>query len=410
MIPLAQLTTADQELQAPISTAADLPFAPAVGGAPGPTGLYIHVPFCIHKCHYCDFYSLVETGPRSRRPAFTDRLIEEIRAAAPWLGGPLATVFVGGGTPTLLEPDLWAKLLAAIRTDLNLQPDCEFTVEANPDALSAELLEVLISGGVNRLSMGAQSFDPKLLKALERTHDPDNVRRSVELARAAGITNFNLDLIFGIPGQTLEGWATDLDAVLALGPAHLSCYNLTYEPSTPLAAKLRRGAIQRVDEDVEAEMYEATMDRLGGAGFEHYEISNWALPGRACRHNLLYWRNGSWWPLGPGAAGHVDGVRWKNAPRLGDYLRVRRLPPITGVERLDQDGRIGETLMLGLRLLEGIALDRLETLLAVGDRGETRRLAIERHTASGLLEQPDGRLRFTRGGLLLADTVLADLL
>ncbi len=410
MVPLAQLTTADEGLQAPISTAVDLPFSPGPGWGTGPTGLYIHVPFCVHKCHYCDFYSLVETGPQSRRPAFTDRLIEEIHAAAPWLGGPLATVFVGGGTPTLLEPDLWVRLLAAIRSDLDLQSDCEFTVEANPDALTAELLDVLVAGGVNRLSMGAQSFDPKLLKALERTHDPDNVRRGVEMIRAAGITNFNLDLIFGIPGQDLEGWAADLDAVLALEPTHLSCYNLTYEPNTPLAAKLRRGAIQRVDEDVEAEMYEATMDRLGGAGFEHYEISSWARPGRACRHNLLYWRNGSWWPLGPGAAGHVDGVRWKNAPRLGEYLRVRPLPPITGQEQLDQDGRIGETLMLGLRLLEGIALDRLEAMLAVGARGEPRRRAVERHTASGLLEQRAGRLRFTRGGLLLADTVLADLL
>ncbi len=410
MVPLAQLTSTDEGLQAPNSTAADLPFAAGAGWGPGPTGLYIHVPFCIHKCHYCDFYSLVETGPHSRRPAFTDRLIEEIHAAGPWLAGPLETIFVGGGTPTLLEPDLWTRLLAAIRADLNLQPDCEFTVEANPDALSAELLEVLVAGGVNRLSMGAQSFDPTLLKVLERTHDPDNVRRGVAQARAAGITNFNLDLIFGIPGQVLEGWVRDLDAVLALEPAHLSCYNLTYEPNTPLAAKLRRGAIQRVDEDVEAAMYEATMDRLAGAGFEHYEISNWARPGRACRHNLLYWRNGSWWPLGPGAAGHVDGVRWKNAPRLGDYLRVRPLPPITGQEQLDQDGRIGEILMLGLRLLEGIGLDRLEALLAVGDRGELRRLAVERHTATGLLEQRDGRLRFTRAGLLLADTVLADLL
>ena len=410
MVPLAQLTSTDEGLQAPISTAADLPFAPGAAGGPGPTGLYIHVPFCIHKCHYCDFYSLVETGPKSRRPAFTDRLIEEIQAAGPWLTGPLETIFVGGGTPTLLEPDLWTRLLAAIRGDLNLQPDYEFTVEANPDTLSAELLEVLAAGGVNRLSMGAQSFDPALLKALERTHDPDNVPRGVEMARAAGITNFNLDLIFGIPGQTLEGWARDLETVLALEPAHLSCYNLTYEPNTPLAAKLRRGVIQRVDEDVEAAMYEATIDRLAGAGFEHYEISNWARPGRACRHNLLYWRNGSWWPLGPGAAGHVDGVRWKNAPRLGDYLRVRPLPPITRQEQLDQDGRIGEILMLGLRLLEGIGLDRLAALLAVGDRGELRRLAVERHTATGLLEQTDGRLRFTRAGLLLADTVLVDLL
>jgi oxygen-independent coproporphyrinogen-3 oxidase len=410
MIPLAQLTSGDLGLQARISTAADLPFFSGAEWGPDPSGLYIHVPFCIHKCHYCDFYSLVETGPESRQPAFTDRLIQEIRAAGPWLGRPLETIFVGGGTPTLLEPVQWSRLLAAIDSELILHPGCEFTVEANPDTLSAELLEVLAAGGVNRLSMGAQSFDPAMLKALERTHDPSNVRRGVELARSAGITNINMDLIFGIPGQLPDGWAADLDAVLALEPAHLSCYNLTYEPNTPLAEKLRRGAIQRVDQDIEADMYEATIDRLAGAGFEHYEISNWARPGRACRHNLLYWRTGSWWPLGPGAAGHVDGVRWKNAPRLGEYLRVGPLPPITETEQLDQDGRIGEILMLGLRLMEGISLDRLEALLAVGDRGAHRRLAVDRHTAAGLLEQPDGRLRFTRAGLLLADTVLADLL
>lgn len=406
MIPLAQLTTSDPRLQALSMTASDLPLA----GGPGPRGLYVHVPFCVHKCHYCDFYSLVETGPDSRRPAFTDRLIEEIRAAAPRVPCPLQTIFVGGGTPTLLEPGLWARLLAAIRTHLPLAPGLEFTVEANPDSLEPELLDVLVRGGVNRLSIGAQSFNPRLLATLERRHDPANVRRAVGLARAAGITNVNLDLIFGIPGQDLDTWLADLDEAVSLEPLHLSCYSLMYEPNTPLTARMRSGAIRRVDEEVEAAMYEATIDRLHEAGFEHYEISSWARPGRACAHNLLYWRNESWWPLGPGAAGHVEGIRWKNVPRLGDYLRVGPLPPITDVEQLDEDGTVGEILMLGLRLTEGIGEAQLRTLLARGRRGPQRASAIEQQVAAGLLARRDGFLRFTRAGLLLADTVLAEVL
>ena len=388
MVPLAQLTNTAAGLQ------------PC-----GPRGLYIHVPFCLHKCHYCDFYSFVETGRESRQPAFTDRLIEEIQATAPGLQKPLETIFVGGGTPTLLAPDLWTRLLQAIRDCLALAPDLEFTVEANPETITAPLLEVLAGGGVNRLSLGAQSFDPTALRTLERRHDPANVGRGVSLARAAGITNINLDLIFGIPGQDLDGWRADLEIAIALEPAHLSCYGLMYEPNTPLTARLRAGAIQRVDEDTEAQMYETACDRLEAVGFEQYEISNWARPGRACRHNLLYWRNESWWPMGPAAAGHVNGVRWKNVGRLSDYLRVRPLPPITDVEQLDEDGRVGETLMLGLRLNEGIGHARLEALLAGG-----RAQVVRRQVAAGLLEHCEGRLRFTKRGRLLADTVLADLL
>ncbi len=384
MVPLAQLTNTAAGLQ------------PC-----GPRGLYMHVPFCLHKCHYCDFYSLVETGPESRQPAFTDRLIEEIRATAPGLWRPLETIFVGGGTPTLLAPDLWARLLRVIAECLPLAADLEFSVEANPETITALLLETLVGGGVNRLSLGAQSFDRTALRTLERRHDPATVRRSIRLARAAGITNINLDLIFGIPGQDLDGWRTDLQIAIALGPDHLSCYGLTYEPNTPLTSRLRAGAIQRVDEDTEARMYEATCDMLDAAGYEQYEISNWARPGRACRHNLLYWRNESWWPMGPGAAGHVNGVRWKNIPRLSDYLRVGPMPPITDVEELDENGRMGEILMLGLRLNEGISHD-----LLTGDRVNV----VRRHVATGLLEHCEGRVRFTPRGRLLADTVLAELL
>jgi oxygen-independent coproporphyrinogen-3 oxidase len=389
-------------------TAADLPGLCGREGPDRPRGLYVHVPFCFHKCHYCDFYSIVDS--RGREGAFVERLLEEIAASGPYLAEcRIETVFVGGGTPTLLAPGLWERLLEAL-AGLPLLPLAEITVEANPETVTEELLAVLVAGGVNRLSIGAQSFDPAHLRTLDRRHDPANVRRSVCLARAAGLENLNLDLIFATPGQSLRSWEDDLSEALALRPDHLSCYALTYEPGTPLESRLRRGEVRRADEELEARMYLAAVERLGGEGFEHYEISNWTLPGRRCRHNLLYWSNASWWPLGPGAAGHVAGVRWKNAPRLGAYLETHGLPPVIDVEALDADGRVGETLMLGLRLVEGIPLAELEELLSRGRRGPRRRAAIAGAEAGGLLERAAGRLRLTRRGLLLTDSVVRDLL
>ncbi len=433
MSRLAHLTSPGEPIQekSGTRTAADLslppPLAPLVppgrrektcsgglsGTGRGPRGVYVHVPFCLHKCHYCDFYSIAgdgDGGRRDRRGVFVQRLIEEIRASAVFLGPPIETIFFGGGTPTLLPSGLWKDLLAALRDHQPRAADCELTVEANPETVDEPLVEALVAGGVNRLSIGAQSFDPRHLRTLERRHDPARVVRSVQIARRGGVANINIDLIFGIPGQTLAQWLEDLQEVLALEPTHLSCYALSYESNTPLTAKLRAGRINRIDEDLEARMYEAVIDRLAAAGFEHYEISSWARPGRRCRHNLLYWRNDQWWPLGPAAAGHVAGVRWKNVPHLGRYLREGPLPAITDVERLDEDGRIGEELMLRLRLIEGIECGLLEQLLAAGARGCERGVAIRRHTAAGNLQRSNDRLRLTRHGLLVADSVLADLL
>jgi oxygen-independent coproporphyrinogen-3 oxidase len=373
-----------------------------------PRALYVHVPFCRRKCHYCDFYSVV--GEAVQHEQFVHRLVTEMEAASRFFRGPAESIFVGGGTPSLLRPELWEELLVAFRRHLPLADELEFTVEANPETVDAELIDALAAGGVNRLSVGAQSFRRPLLAALGRLHEPEKVRRSVELARAGGITNISLDLIFAIPGQTLAHWQADLDAVLALEPTHLSCYGLTYEPGTPLAAQREAGLVRPVEEDLEASMYEAALDRLAAAGFEHYEISNWARPGHRCRHNLIYWTNGQWWPLGPAAAGHVSGWRWRNCPDLGEYLASGPLPPIRDVEHLDADGRIGERLMLALRMIEGIELTRLEVLLAEGMRGLQRAAAIEARIADGLLERRDDHLRLTRRGLLLADTVIRDLI
>ncbi|MCP3906050.1 MAG: radical SAM family heme chaperone HemW [Planctomycetes bacterium] len=403
---VTQITSRGAHLQAksgPI-TAADLALTPQ----DPPRGAYIHVPFCFHKCHYCDFYSIVDA--RDRQGGFVDRLLDEAEAARAWVTRPLETIFVGGGTPTLLPPALWEHLGRGLADRWPRGADCEFTVEANPETVTTELAAVLAAAGVNRVSIGAQSFDRDLLVALERHHEPANVARSVERMRAAGVEDVNLDLIFGIPGQTLESWCSDLDAALALEPSHLSCYGLMYEPNTALTQRLRAGTVRRIDPDLEADLYEMTVDRLGAAGYEHYEISNWARPGRRCRHNLLYWMNEPWWPAGPSAAGHVDGYRWKNVPRLADYLDNGPLPPITDVERLDDDGRIGEELMLGMRLVEGMTRERLDDLLERGTRGAERAEALARAADDGLVAERAGRVHLTRRGLLLADIVVGALL
>ena len=371
---------------------------------------YLHVPFCFHKCHYCDFYSIVDN--RDRQDAFTSRLIAEVDAARDFLIAPLETIFVGGGTPTLLKPELWIRLLEGLNGLRDEQT--EFTVEANPETVTPELLGILVSGGVNRISIGCQSFNPRHLKMLERWHDPRNVHRSVELMRGAGIDNFNLDLIFGIPGQSMDEWMADLEEALSLHPSHLSCYGLTYEPNTALTMKMKAGAIEPIDQDVEASMYEATIDRLANEGFEHYEISNWARrceggPSR-CRHNMLYWSNANWWAMGPSASGHCNSWRWKNVPRLSEYLESGGFPPAVDVENVDDDARVGEQLMLGLRMLEGVSDCALDRLLKQGSRGPARKAAISRNVDLGLLRCADGYTRLTRAGLLQADTIIAQLI
>ncbi|MFO0963020.1 MAG: radical SAM family heme chaperone HemW [Phycisphaerales bacterium] len=371
-------------------------------------GAYVHVPFCFHKCHYCDFYSFVDA--QDRQEAYVQRLEEELAAMAGFVGAPLETLFVGGGTPTLLRPPLLARALAAVRAHLPFAADAEWTVEANPETVTPEVAQTLVAAGVNRVSLGAQSFDPALLQTLERWHEPASVARAVGHLRAAGVARVSLDLIFGIPGATLEQWERDLDQALALEPQHLSCYGLTYEPNTAMTRRLQRGEFEPCEEDLEAAMFERTQARLGAAGFEQYEISNWArgAPER-CRHNLLYWRNRDWLAFGPSASGHASGLRWKNVPRLADWLEQGPGSPAVDVEQATPDMRAGERLMMGLRLREGIAPAELEEILALGARGGERRRAIEAACAQGLLERDAAGLRFTPRGVLLANEVLATL-
>jgi oxygen-independent coproporphyrinogen-3 oxidase len=387
------------------------------GGSGPARSLYVHIPFCFHKCHYCDFYSIVDA--RDRQGAFTCRLIRELHALAPWArGGALKTIFVGGGTPSLLRPDLWRVLLEALHASFDLSHmgagPGEFTVECNPETVTDELMAVLASGGVNRVSVGAQSFNPRHLKTLERWHDPANVPRALEMARRAGIGRQSVDLIFGIPGQTLEDWETDLASALALGVEHLSCYNLTYEAGTAMTARLARGEFSRADEDLEVEMYALTLRTLRGGGLHRYEVSNYARPGAEARHNLAYWRQEQWLAAGPSASGHLAGHRWKNSPRLDDYLEGddEGFAPVVDHEPPDAARSLRERIMTGLRLAEGLDSAALLADAATIDPAAPARLrglaAANADRGLLLIDPASGRWRLTDSGFLLADGIAAD--
>lgn len=310
----------------------------------------------------------------------------------------------------MLGADLLGRMLSSIRRILPISSNAEWSVEANPETVNEAVADALAQSGVRRVSLGAQSFNPKLLKALERDHDPASVERAVGLLRRAGIPQVNLDLIFAIPGSTIADWEADLLRALSIGPDHLSAYGLVYEPNTPLTVKLRKGAVTRLPEDEEAEQYEFVVEKLAKSGYERYEISNWSLPGMACRHNILYWENADWWAFGPSAAAHGNGVRWRNIPRLATWLENRPSAPVEEIECLGTDANAGESFMLGLRLMKGMPLERVETLLSCGENAPRRRRSIETFTRDGLLEQVDGHLRLSARGFMIADTVLSALI
>ncbi|MCC6677488.1 MAG: radical SAM family heme chaperone HemW [Phycisphaerales bacterium] len=386
-------------------------------GFPPVRSLYIHIPFCFHKCHYCDFYSLVDT--RDRQEPFTDRLIRELTALSPWAGrAPLETIFVGGGTPSLLRAEHWARLLDALARLFDLSTiragRGEFTVECNPETVTPELMDLLRKGGVDRVSIGAQSFQPGHLKTLERWHDPANVARALDLARTAGIPRQSIDLIFAIPGQTPEDWRRDLSAALDLGTEHLSCYSLTYEPGTAMTARLRRGEFTPAEEETELQMHEVALNLLRSRGLDRYEVSNFARPGAECRHNLAYWRQRDWLAAGPSASAHVAGHRWKNFPRLDDYLSHSDdgFAPITDHELPDAVRAVSERMMTGLRLREGLSSPSLLRDAEAARAGSSARLqaAAMRLAGEGTLHIDGPVWSLTDRGILLADAITVDLM
>jgi oxygen-independent coproporphyrinogen-3 oxidase len=373
-------------------------------------GLYVHVPFCTTKCHYCDFYSVA--GHLDQADAYLDALEREIaiqRAMFPRFAPD--TIFIGGGTPTLVPPAGLERLLELIRGAAEFSPAAEFTVEANPNTFDQEKAAILVRGGVNRISFGAQSFDPAELAALQRDHDPESVAPAVAAARAAGIDNVNLDLIFGIPGQTLASWDRSLRLALELEPQHLSCYSLIYEPNTQLHHRLAQGAVTPIEEELELTLFEHVYETLRGAGFERYEVSNYARAGRRCRHNMNYWRGENYLAWGPAASGHLMGYRWKNVPALNRYIDALDTGtlPVTELEHLPAARRAGELATLLLRLSDGI--DREMFLQKTGfDAAVVLGPIFLKYDGLGLIEVLPATIRLTENAVRVSNTILRDVL
>ena len=373
-----------------------------------PRAAYVHIPFCAHKCGYCDFASLAGADHLAER--YLSALEREMGLS---LAEPreVDTIFIGGGTPTRLDAPGLARLLDAVRRWFPLSPGGEWTVEANPGTLDAEKTDILAVGGVNRVSLGAQSFHPELLRTLERNHAPDEIERALELVRPK-FDRWSFDLIFGVPGSTPEQWEYDLERALGLGPSHLSCYGLVYEKGTALWKQWQAGLVRSLDEEVERTMYAHTIDRLNSSGLPMYEISNYAKPGHECRHNLVYWTNDAYFGVGLGAARYVGGVRSVNTREMSAYLkRIEAGEPATGpTETLDPESRARESAILMLRRT-AIGLDREDFRQRTGfDLDELAGSSISRFVSRGLLEDDGRRIRLTREGLFLADTVLCEFL
>jgi oxygen-independent coproporphyrinogen-3 oxidase len=373
-----------------------------------PRAAYVHIPFCAHKCGYCDFASLAGVDH------LADRYLAALeREMAMALDGPqeVETIFIGGGTPTRLTSAQLERLMTSILRRLVLAPGGEWTVEANPGTLDEEKSDVLAAAGVNRVSLGAQSFRPESLVVLERHHGRAEVERALEVVRPR-FRRWSLDLIFGVPGSSLAHWLADLEIAIGMGPSHLSCYGLVFEKGTALWKQWQAGAVRPVDEDVERSMYETTIDRLAAAGLAMYEISNFARPGHESRHNLAYWANDAYFGFGVGAARYVRGERSVNTRDLPGYLRrIEAGEPATGpTEELADEERARETAILMLRrTVQGI--DREDFHRRTGF--ELDRLvgpAIDRFRARGWLEDVGDRLRLTREGIFMADRVFCEFL
>ena len=379
----------------------------------GPFGIYVHVPFCTVRCGYCDFntYTLTELGVDGASPGtYADAALSELDFAAGVLG-PTAptveTVFFGGGTPTTLAASDLVRVLDGIRARFGLAAGAEVTTEANPDSVTSESLQTLAAGGFTRVSIGMQSAVPHVLATLERTHDPANVVKAVEGAKAAGL-KVSVDLIYGTPGESPSDWRTSLDTAIDLAPDHISTYALVVEEGTKLGGQIRRGQVPAPDDDDEAAKYELAEQTLSEAGFGWYEVSNWArTDADRCRHNQGYWTDGDWWGVGPGAHSHVGGVRWWNvkhpnafATRLNDGVS-----PAAGRELLTDEQRYDERVLLRIRLADGLPIDDL--------RPEGRS-SIAGLIADGLVHGPSAlgprQVVLTLRGRLLADTVVRRLL
>jgi putative oxygen-independent coproporphyrinogen III oxidase len=386
--------------------------SPAAVGLPevllssgGPFGIYVHVPFCITRCGYCDFntYTPAELGGVNP-DAYLQVLRSELELAASQLGSPtVQTVFVGGGTPSLLGGARIASVMDAVRDNFELASDAEVTTEANPESAWPDFFEAARTAGFTRVSLGMQSVSPRVLGVLDRIHTPNRSAAAAREALAAGFDHVSLDLIYGTPGESDDDLLWSLDTAIETGVDHVSAYALVVEDGTALARRVRSGELAAPDDDVLAHRYELVDVQLSAAGFDWYEVSNWSRPGGQCRHNLGYWDGGQWWGAGPGAHSFVGATRWWNVKHPNTYAQLlgdAKLP-VAGFEQLEADSRHTEDVLLRIRLRQGLSLDLL-------DEAERRRA--ETAVEDGLLSREGERLVLTNRGRLLADGVVRNLL
>ncbi|QAY63063.1 coproporphyrinogen III oxidase [Xylanimonas allomyrinae] len=399
------------------------------GNPRGRFGVYVHVPFCSVRCGYCDFntYTASELGGGASQHAYATTALREVGLASRVLEGaglagrPVSTVFFGGGTPTMLPASDLVRILRGVRETLSqgaLAPGAEVTTEANPDSVTPQSLRELADGGFTRVSFGMQSAVPSVLATLERTHDPRRIPEVVRWARDAGL-DVSLDLIYGTPGETLDDWRASIETVLATGVEHVSAYALVVEPGTKMGAQVRRGVLPLPDEDDQATKYELADALLTDAGLRWYEVSNWSVPGRECRHNLAYWRGHDWWGIGPGAHSYVAaaggaeghaGVRWwnvKHPRRYAALLEEGRTPGAARELLTRADGEL-ERVMLGVRLREGLPIGGLAPAARSAVAGLVARGLLDGRAALGADGEPR-RALLTLRGRLLADAVVRDL-
>jgi oxygen-independent coproporphyrinogen-3 oxidase len=383
-----------------------------------PFGVYVHIPFCQTRCGYCDFntYTASELGPGVSRGSYADTLLRELRLADDVLGDgdpfgdripPVSSIFFGGGTPTLLPAEHLGLVIREIGERFGLADDVEITTEANPETVSPGYLARLREAGFTRVSVGMQSAVPRVLAVLDRQHRPGRPEQVVAEARAAGFEHVNLDLIYGAPYESDADWQASLDAAIAAGPDHVSAYALVVEQGTALARQVAAGVVPAPDEDAQADRYVMADEALRGAGFEWYEISNWARTEAArCRHNELYWSDANWWGLGPGAHSHVSGVRWWNVKHPVRYTSLvdAARSPAAGRETLDDEARLTERVMLGVRRRDGLPTAELPP---------PARAVLPQLASWGLVDQGplhDERVVLTQRGRLMADAVVKELL
>ena len=366
---------------------------------------YVHIPYCIKRCGYCDFNTYTPNELHDGATLeivsndYIDAVLKELEAA------PLdevPTIFFGGGTPSLLPADDLGRVIAAIKARNGLSGDCEITLEANPDTVTAEKLSRYISVGFNRISFGMQSAKPHVLAVLDRTHNPDNVERAVDMARAAGFASISVDLIYGTPGESLEDWRETVTTALFLDIDHISAYALIVEGGTKLAAQIKRGDLSMPDDDLMADMYLLVDQLCQAQGLSWYELSNWSKPHHECRHNIAYWENRNWWGLGPGAHSHIDGKRFWNIKHPTAYKQkmFAAETPIAESEVLTPEQIAVESIMLSIRMREGLDLTKLS---------KTQIEQLVDYSASGCVDLLDNRVVLTPTGRLIADRIVREI-